>query len=42
MKGVTDGVNILIVPMLNADGAMGDVDFSLDDYIANGDEFNSV
>src|SRR6185312_1403520 len=36
MKGVTDGVNILIVPMLNADGAMGDVDFSLDDYIASG------
>ena len=25
---VLDGVNILIVPMLNADGAMGDVDFS--------------
>jgi murein tripeptide amidase MpaA len=37
MKGVTDEVNILIVPMLNADGAMGDVDFSLDDYIAKGD-----
>ncbi|NYF24874.1 murein tripeptide amidase MpaA [Sporosarcina sp. JAI121] len=36
MKGVIDGVNILIVPMLNADGAMGDVDFSLDDYIASG------
>ena len=36
MKGVTDGVNILIVPMLNADGAMGDVDFSLDDYVASG------
>ena len=36
MKGVVDGVNILIVPMLNADGAMGDVDFSLDDYIASG------
>ena len=36
MKGVTDDVNILIVPMLNADGAMGDVDFSLDDYVASG------
>ena len=36
MKGVADGVNILIVPMLNADGAIGDVDFSLDDYIASG------
>ncbi len=31
-----DGVNILVVPMLNPDGAMGDVDFSLDDYIASG------
>ncbi|MDX8045619.1 M14 family zinc carboxypeptidase [Gracilibacillus sp. S3-1-1] len=30
-------VNVLVVPMLNADGAMGDVDFSLDDYIASGD-----
>lgn len=37
MKGVTDNVNILVVPMLNADGAMGDVDFSLDDYVASGD-----
>ncbi|WP_010649843.1 M14 family zinc carboxypeptidase [Oceanobacillus massiliensis] len=36
-KGILDGVNILIVPMLNADGAMGDVDFSLDDYIADGE-----
>ena len=35
-QGVLDGVNILIVPMLNADGAMGDVDFPLDDYIADG------
>ena len=34
---VLDGVNILVVPMLNPDGAMGDVDFSLDDYIASGD-----
>lgn len=35
-KGVLGGVNILIVPMLNPDGAMGDVDFSLDGYIADG------
>lgn len=35
-KGVLDGVNILIVPMLNPDGAMGDVDFPLDGYIAKG------
>ena len=35
-KGVLDKVNILILPMLNADGAMGDVNFSLDDYIADG------
>jgi uncharacterized protein len=43
---VLDGVNILVVPMLNPDGAMGDVDFSLDDYIASGDRhltrYNSV
>lgn len=37
MKGVADNVNILVVPMLNADGAMGDVNFSLDNYIASGD-----
>ncbi|MEC5425463.1 M14 family zinc carboxypeptidase [Virgibacillus sp. C22-A2] len=36
-KGVLDNVNVLIVPMLNADGAMGDVDFSLEDYTASGD-----
>ncbi|MFP7486796.1 M14 family zinc carboxypeptidase [Priestia filamentosa] len=36
-KGVLDNVNILIIPMLNADGAMGDVNFSLEDYIADGD-----
>lgn len=36
-KGVLDNVNVLIVPMLNPDGAMGDVDFELDDYIASGD-----
>lgn len=37
MKGVLDGVNILVLPMLNPDGAMGDVDFPLDDYVASGD-----
>jgi len=36
-QAVLDGVNILVVPMLNPDGAMGDVDFPLDDYIAAGD-----
>lgn len=36
-SGILDGVNILIVPMLNADGAMGDVNFPLDDYLAKGD-----
>lgn len=35
-RGVLDGVNILVVPMLNPDGAMGDVDFPLDGYIADG------
>ncbi|MFG6114913.1 M14 family zinc carboxypeptidase [Halobacillus sp. MO56] len=29
-------VNILILPMLNADGAMGDVNYSLDDHVASG------
>lgn len=37
MKRVLDGVNILIVPRLNPDGAAGDVNFSLDDYVADGD-----
>lgn len=36
-RDVLDGVNILVVPILNPDGAMGDVDFSLEDYIAHGD-----
>ncbi|WP_026582323.1 M14 family zinc carboxypeptidase [Bacillus sp. J33] len=36
-SGVLDNVNILVIPMLNADGAMGDVNFSLDDYLADGD-----
>lgn len=35
--GILDGVNILIVPMLDADGAMGDVNFFLDDYLAKED-----
>jgi murein tripeptide amidase MpaA len=35
--GLLEGVNILVVPMLNADGAMGDVNFSLEDYLAAGD-----
>ncbi|CAM4091123.1 M14 family zinc carboxypeptidase [Mesobacillus thioparans] len=34
---VLQNVNILVIPMLNADGAMGDVDFSLEDYLADGD-----
>ena len=37
MKGVLEDVNILVLPMANPDGAMGDVDFSLEDYIAAGD-----
>ncbi|MBN8201154.1 MULTISPECIES: M14 family zinc carboxypeptidase [Bacillaceae] len=36
-SGVLKDVNILVIPMLNADGAMGDVNFSLDDYLADGD-----
>ncbi|WP_170843941.1 M14 family zinc carboxypeptidase [Mesobacillus persicus] len=36
-KGVLDNVNVLVIPMLNADGAMGDVNFSLEDYLADGD-----
>lgn len=36
-KGVLDNVNVLVIPMLNADGAMGDVNFSLDNYLADGD-----
>ncbi|TFI50105.1 hypothetical protein E4A41_04550 [Micrococcus endophyticus] len=37
MRSVLDDVNVLVVPMANPDGAMGDVDFSLEDYIASGD-----
>lgn len=36
-QDMLSGVNILVVPMLNPDGAMGDVNFSLDGYIAHGD-----
>ncbi|HEY4600684.1 MAG TPA: M14 family zinc carboxypeptidase [Cerasibacillus sp.] len=36
-KGVLDNVNVLIVPRLNPDGAAGDVDFPLDDYVGDGD-----
>lgn len=36
-SGVLDGVNVLVVPMLNPDGAMGDVNFDLSQYIAKGD-----
>lgn len=35
-KEMLQNVNVLILPMLNADGAMGDVNFSLDDYFADG------
>jgi uncharacterized protein len=36
-KDILNNVNILVIPMLNADGAMGDVNFSLEDYLADGD-----
>ncbi|PLS17686.1 carboxypeptidase [Bacillus sp. M6-12] len=36
-KGLLDKVNVLVIPMLNADGAMGDVNFPLDNYHADGD-----
>ncbi|AZU62668.1 M14 family zinc carboxypeptidase [Neobacillus mesonae] len=36
IKEMLKNVNILIVPMFNADGAMGDVNFSLDNYMASG------
>ncbi|WP_243299016.1 M14 family zinc carboxypeptidase [Bacillus litorisediminis] len=36
-KGVLENVNVLVLPMLNADGAMGDVNFSLDNYLADGE-----
>ncbi|UTE75584.1 M14 family metallopeptidase [Rossellomorea sp. KS-H15a] len=34
VKELLENVNILVVPRLNVDGAEGDVDFSLDDYVA--------
>ncbi len=34
VKDVLENVNILIAPRLNVDGAEGDVNFSLDDYVA--------
>ncbi|MGP4072675.1 M14 family metallopeptidase [Piscibacillus sp. B03] len=34
VKEILENVNILVVPRLNVDGAEGDVDFSLDDYVA--------
>lgn len=37
MADTLKDINILFVPMLNPDGAMGDVDFDLSDYIASGD-----
>ncbi|GAB3802223.1 M14 family zinc carboxypeptidase [Virgibacillus kimchii] len=36
-KGLTDDVNLLFIPMFNADGAMGDVDYPLEDYADTGD-----
>ncbi|WP_175615972.1 M14 family metallopeptidase [Piscibacillus halophilus] len=34
VREILDNVNILVVPRLNVDGAEGDVDFSLDDYVS--------
>ncbi|RHW42861.1 carboxypeptidase [Neobacillus notoginsengisoli] len=36
IREMLEKVNILIVPMINVDGAMGDVNFSLDNYMASG------
>ncbi|WP_425320075.1 M14 family zinc carboxypeptidase [Marinococcus halophilus] len=36
-RGLLDDVNLLFIPMYNADGAMGDVNFELEDYAASGD-----
>ncbi|WP_431799945.1 M14 family zinc carboxypeptidase [Halobacillus andaensis] len=36
-KDLLNNVNLLIIPMYNADGAMGDVDYELEDYAASGD-----
>lgn len=37
MQASLQDVNVLVLPMANPDGAMGDVDFSLEDYVASGD-----
>ncbi|PTX64379.1 hypothetical protein C8P63_103165 [Melghirimyces profundicolus] len=34
VKNLLDRVNVLVVPRLNVDGAEGDVNFSMDDYVA--------
>jgi murein tripeptide amidase MpaA len=34
-KDVLDGVNVIVIPMLNPDGAMGDVNFDISHYIAD-------
>ncbi|KGP92238.1 carboxypeptidase [Pontibacillus chungwhensis BH030062] len=34
VKHIIDNVNILVAPRLNVDGAEGDVNFSLDDYVS--------
>lgn len=36
LNNVLNHINIMIIPMLNADGAMGDVNFSLEEYTADG------
>ncbi|CAL9330444.1 hypothetical protein SUDANB6_00061 [Streptomyces sp. enrichment culture] len=36
-ESLLEDVNVLFIPMFNADGAMGDVDFPLDDYLADGE-----
>ncbi len=36
MKDVLEGVNILMIPMYNADGAMADVNYELEGYAAKG------
>ncbi|MEV5550660.1 M14 family zinc carboxypeptidase [Streptomyces sp. NPDC052309] len=36
-EALLEDVNVLFIPMFNADGAMGDVNFPLDDYLAAGE-----
>ncbi|CAL9669149.1 hypothetical protein SUDANB176_07376 [Streptomyces sp. enrichment culture] len=36
-ESLLEDVNVLFIPMFNADGAMGDVNFPLDDYLAAGE-----